>query len=80
MPGTVGLCNGTLAHDIPLASVHICRHFHGVSACRHSVSLSGVPLLRWLGFLTWCLTLANTACVAFVRCVDTGWEGPTGVT
>jgi hypothetical protein len=41
-----------------------------------------VPLLRWLGLLTWCLTLANTATfgLAIARCVDAGWEGPTGVT
>ena len=37
-----------------------------------------VPLLRWLGLLTWCLTLADAALVAFARCVGTGREEPTG--
>jgi hypothetical protein len=38
--------------------------------------------LRWLGLLTWCLALTDTAAfgLVFVRCAGIRWEGPTGVT
>ena len=54
------------------------------TACRvQTLSVTvGDAALRWLGLLAWCLALTNTAAfgLVFVRCADTWWEGPTGVT